>query len=99
MLPTAGSAYCASKFAMNSLGEAINLEEHTNGIRATNIMPGEVVSEILDKRPNPPSAEQRAMMLQPADVAAAALMVATLPPRAHVTQIVMTGKTTVEQAV
>ena len=29
----AGSSYCASKFAMNSLGEAINLEEYENGIR------------------------------------------------------------------
>jgi NADP-dependent 3-hydroxy acid dehydrogenase YdfG len=27
----AGSSYCASKFAMNSLGEAINLEEYENG--------------------------------------------------------------------
>jgi NADP-dependent 3-hydroxy acid dehydrogenase YdfG len=50
-----------------------------------------VVSEILDKRPNPPSAEQRAKMLQPDDIAAAALMVACLPPRAHVTEIIMTG--------
>ncbi len=29
----AGSSYCASKFAMNSLGEAINLEEYENGER------------------------------------------------------------------
>ena len=27
----AGSSYCASKFAMNSLGEAINVEEYENG--------------------------------------------------------------------
>ena len=39
------------------------------------------------------------MMLQPEDVAAAVLMVARLPPVAHVTEIVMTGKTTVLQAV
>ena len=94
----AGSAYCASKFAMNSLGDAINLEEHEHGIRCTNIMPGEVVTEILDKRANPPTQARRALMLQPEDIAAAVLMVATLPPRAHVTQLVMTGKTTLPSA-
>ena len=70
-----------------------------SGIRCTNICPGEVVTEILDKRPNPPSAEARAKMLQPEDIGAAVLMVACLPPRAHVTEIIMTGKTTVELAI
>lgn len=32
-------------------------------------------------------------MLQPEDVAAAALMVATLPARAHVPELVINGKT------
>ena len=63
----------------------------------TNIMPGEVATEILDKRAEPPSAEVRARMLQPEDIAAAAVMVAELPPRAHVPEIVLTGKTTVER--
>jgi NADP-dependent 3-hydroxy acid dehydrogenase YdfG len=94
----AGSAYCASKHALNSLGEAINLEEYENGIRCTNICPGEVATEILDKRPVPPSLERRMQMLQPEDIGAAALMVACLPPRAHVTEIVMTGKTTVPES-
>lgn len=43
----AGAAYCASKFAVGSLGNAINLEEHQHGIRCTNIAPGEGESEIL----------------------------------------------------
>lgn len=95
----AGSAYCASKHAMGSLGEAINLEEYENGIRCTNICPGEVATEILDQRPVPPPMEKRMQMLQPEDIGAAALMVACLPPRAHVTEIVMTGKTTVPHTV
>jgi NADP-dependent 3-hydroxy acid dehydrogenase YdfG len=94
----AGSAYCASKHAMNSLGEAINLEEYKNGIRCTNICPGEVATEILDQRPNPPPLERRQQMLQPEDIGAAAVMVASLPPRAHVTEIIMTGKTTVPES-
>ena len=93
----AGAAYCASKFGMNALGDAINLEEHTHGIRCTNICPGEVATELLDKRAHPPSQETRALMLQPEDVAAAAIMVAALPPRAHVPTVVLTGKTTIER--
>ena len=70
-----------------------------SGIRCTNICPGEVATEILDKRPNPPPAERRANMLQPEDIGSAVLMVACLPPRAHVTEIIMTGKTTVEESI
>ena len=93
----AGAAYCASKFGMRALGDALNAEQHGQGIRVTNIMPGEVATEILDKRANPPPPEVRARMLQPEDIAAAAVMVAELPPRAHVPEIVLTGKTTVER--
>jgi NADP-dependent 3-hydroxy acid dehydrogenase YdfG len=95
----AGAAYCASKFAQQSLGNAINLEEYGNGIRCTNIAPGEVATPILDARPQPPSAERRAQMLNPEDIAAAVVMVAKLPKVAHVTEIIMTGKTTVPEAV
>lgn len=89
----AGAAYCSSKFGVSALGDAVGVECHEDNIRVTNIMPGECVSEILDKRLNPPSAEARAAMLQPEDVAAAALMVATLPARAHVPELVINGKT------
>ena len=58
-----------------------------------------MATEILDKRPEPPPPERRAMMLQPEDIGAAAVMVACLPPRAHVTEIIMTGKTTVPQSI
>eukprot|EP00329_Picozoa_sp_Boothbay-MS584-11_P004921 47302_3 len=95
----AGAAYCASKFAQQSLGNAINLEEYENGIRCTNIAPGEVATAILDKRPVPPSNEKRAQMLAPPDIADAVVMVAKLPKVAHVTEIIMTGKTTVPEAV
>ncbi|MEX2138272.1 MAG: SDR family oxidoreductase [Pirellulales bacterium] len=84
-----GVAYCASKFAMAGLGTAVSLEEAQNGIRVTNIFPGEVDTPILDERPTPVTAEHRARILQPEDVAAAVLMVAELPPRAHVPELVI----------
>jgi len=49
----AGAAYCSSKFGVSALGDAVGVECHEDNIRVTNIMPGECVSEILDKRPNP----------------------------------------------
>ncbi len=84
-----GAAYTASKFAMSGLGLLVGLEEKDHGIRVTNIYPGEVETPILDHRPVPVSAEHRARILQPEDVAAAALMVARLPPRAHVPELVI----------
>ncbi len=84
-----GVAYCASKFAMTALGNVVALEEGKNGIRVTSICPGEVNTPILDGRPTPPTAEHRASILQPDDVAAAVLMVACLPPRAQVHELVI----------
>lgn len=84
-----GVAYNASKFAMSALGISVAEEERNNGIRVTNIYPGEVETPILDERPVPVTAEHRARILQPEDVAAAALMVAQLPPRAHIPELVI----------
>ncbi|MGZ0172331.1 MAG: SDR family oxidoreductase [Planctomycetales bacterium] len=84
-----GVAYNASKFAMSALSLTVGEEESANGIRLTSIYPGEVETPILDARPVPVSAEHRAKILQPEDLAAAALMVISLPPRARVPELVM----------
>jgi NAD(P)-dependent dehydrogenase (short-subunit alcohol dehydrogenase family) len=84
-----GVAYCASKFAMTALATITALEEGQNGIRVTSICPGEVDTPLLDGRPTPLSAEHRARILQATDVADAVLMVACLPPRAHVHELVI----------
>jgi NADP-dependent 3-hydroxy acid dehydrogenase YdfG len=90
-----GIAYCASKFAMTALGTAVGNEDAKHGIRVTNIYPGEVETPLLDKRPQPVSAERRATMLQPADVAELAVTIASLPARAHVPELVI--KPTVQE--
>lgn len=87
--PLGGVAYSASKFAMAALGTCVALEEKDHGIRVTNIHPGEVETPILDARPVQVSAEHRARILQPEDVAAAVVMVCKLPPRAHVPDLVI----------
>ena len=84
-----GVAYNASKFAMAALGTSAALEVGGEGIRVTTIFPGEVETPILLQRPVPVSAEHRARILQPEDVADAVLMIACLPARAHVPELVI----------
>jgi NADP-dependent 3-hydroxy acid dehydrogenase YdfG len=84
-----GVGYSASKFAMTALSTAVSNEVGTLGIRVTTICPGEVDTPILDNRPTPVTAEHRARILQPEDIAAAALLVANLPPRANVFEMII----------
>ena len=85
----AGAAYSSAKHGVVGLNSVINEEESRNGIRCTVILPGEVETPILDRRPEPVSAERRRAMLQPEDVAAATLLAATLPDRACITELVI----------
>jgi NADP-dependent 3-hydroxy acid dehydrogenase YdfG len=84
-----GAAYNASKHAVVALTETINMEEAVNGIRACAICPAEVATPIMDKRPIPPSAEDRAKMLQSEDLGATIRFVAELPARACINQLVI----------
>ncbi len=84
-----GPAYNATKRAVIAVTESINMEECANGIRATSILPGEVATPILEKRPVPPSQEERARMAQPEDFGKAILFVATMPARSCVNELVI----------
>ncbi len=81
-----GPAYQATKAALLAFGRGAAFDER-HGVRFTTILPGVVDTAILDRRPEPPTPEQRAQMLQPEDVAAACLFAVTLPPRAHVPEL------------
>jgi len=82
-----GSGYQAAKAGLLAFARGAAFEEHTRGVRFTTVLPGVVDTPILDSRPEPPSAELRAHMLAPEDVAAACLFAVTLPPRASVPEI------------
>ena len=84
-----GPAYNATKRAVIAVSESINMEECMHGIRATSILPGEVATPILRKRPVPPSAEEQARMAQPEDFGKAILFVATMPARTAVNELVI----------
>jgi len=84
-----GPAYNATKRAVIAVTESINMEECAYGIRATSILPGEVATPIMEKRPVPPSKEERARMAQPEDFGKAILFVATMPARSCVNELVI----------
>jgi NADP-dependent 3-hydroxy acid dehydrogenase YdfG len=92
-----GVAYNASKFAVAALGTSVANEEASNNIRVTTIYPGEVDTPILEHRPQPVSADRRAKMLLPEDIADMVVAIAKLPPRAHVPELVI--KPTVQEYV
>lgn len=87
--PKAGVAYVAAKFGLTGLAQSLNAEERPNGIRACSIFPGDIDTPILDKRPAPPSAEARAKMMQPEDIAACVWLALTLPRRAVIEEMLV----------
>ena len=84
-----GAAYNATKRAVIALTETINAEEGVNGIRATSVLPGEVATPILEKRPVPPSRAEREKMLQSEDLGQTLLYLASLPPRVCVNELII----------
>jgi NAD(P)-dependent dehydrogenase (short-subunit alcohol dehydrogenase family) len=85
----AGPAYSAAKHGVVAMSHSINMEEGVNGIRSTVLCPGEVATEILDKRPVPVSAEDRARMVQPEDCGDLIRYVACLPSRVVMNEVLL----------
>ena len=84
-----GPAYTAAKHGVVAMSHTINMEECTNGIRSTVICPAEVATPILDRRPVPVSAEERALMLQSNDVADLIRYVAMQPRHVCLNEVVI----------
>lgn len=84
-----GPAYNASKHGVVALSHSINMEEGANGIRSCVIMPGEVNTPIMEKRPVPPSEAVRARMLQADDLGRAVRFVAESPAHVCINEILI----------
>ena len=87
--PLAGIAYNCSKFGMTALGIGVGEEEKENGIRITNIYPGEVNTDILDQRKVPPDQFHRSSILQPEDIATIIVNLVQLPEHVHIPELVV----------
>ncbi len=82
-----GVAYAASKFAVAAIGTAVGNEDNVHGIRVTTVFPGEVDTPLLKQRPEQPTPEQRASMLNASDVGQVVRMLVTLPEAVHIPDI------------
>jgi 3-oxoacyl-[acyl-carrier protein] reductase len=78
-----GSAYNASKFALNGFSEALMLDHRYDKIRVTYVMPGSVDTDF-----GGPS-KAGSWKIAPQDIADAVLMVLRMPPRTTVSRIEM----------
>lgn len=84
-----GAPYGAAKAAVSNLMTFLHATFRNHNIRSTTILPGEVNTPIMDTRVRPPTAEERARMVDPDDVARAILLACTLPARTTIEQLVI----------
>ena len=84
-----GMAYSAAKAAVINFTGFLTSEFKNQGIRASVVIPGEVDTPILDKRPVPPSSDARATMVTAEDTAEAITLIAALPQRTHIPELVI----------
>ena len=82
-----GAAYTAAKHGLNAMTETINMEAGLHGVRACAVCPGEVATPILDNRPQPPSAEDKARMVQPEDCGDIIAFLARLPKHVCINEL------------
>ncbi len=87
--PLAGMSYSAAKAAVINFTGFLNTELRNTGIRASVVIPGEVDTPILDGRPVVPSAEARETMVTAEDTAEAITLIARLPQRAAIPELVI----------
>ncbi len=87
--PKAGPGYSMSKFGVLGLTQAINAEERPNGIRACAILPGDIDTDLLARRPNPPDMVARARMMQSDDIARCVMLAVNLPARAVIEELLI----------
>ena len=87
--PFSGFAYGAAKAGVINFTAFLNNDLRNTGIRASVIIPGEVATPILDKRPIPPDDDARTMMVDVAETSEAILLIATLPLRSNIPELVI----------
>ena len=84
-----GMVYSAAKAGVINFTAFLHNDLKNTGIRATVVIPGEVDTPVLDKRPVVPSDEARATMVTADDTAEAITLIARLPQRTAIPQLVI----------
>ncbi len=87
--PLGGPAYTAAKHGVVAMSHSLNMAECINGIRSSVVLPGEVATPILDRRPVPVTAEERAKMVQSEEVGDLIRYIACLPDHVVINEVMM----------
>ena len=85
-----GVSYQATKHGLSGLAHGTFAEEQEHGIRTSIVFPGLTDTPLVLKRPTPTPPEMMAVAMQPQDVAAACLFIASLPARTRVPELILT---------
>jgi NAD(P)-dependent dehydrogenase (short-subunit alcohol dehydrogenase family) len=83
------SAYCASKFALVGMGQALAEEEKKHGIRVMTICPGSVNTPLWDTLGDMPAHFDRSAMLTPDTVADTIVQMLSLQGDGIITELVL----------
>lgn len=83
--PGAPLGYVMTKHALHAMTQAVRLEAHADGVRATAICPGAIDTEMIANLPGVTPKEQR---LQPETIASMVAFILTLPNQANVAEFV-----------
>lgn len=83
------TAYAASKFAVRALTGGLAEECDGTGVRVALVSPGPVNTPIWDKKTNPPSAAQRAIMLEAEDIAETVSWLISRPTHVRIDEIII----------
>ncbi|MEU9448992.1 SDR family oxidoreductase [Streptomyces sp. NPDC048277] len=84
-----GAAYGAAKAGVRNFMTFLHNTFRNQGLRAITVLPGEADTPILDNRARPPAPEERALMVQPEDVAEAIRLAVALPQRVVLQEMVV----------
>lgn len=87
--PLSGATYSAAKHGVVAMSHTLNMEECVNGIRSCVVLPGEVATPILDKRPVPVTKAERARMAQSEDVGDLIRYIACLPAHIVINEVMI----------
>jgi NAD(P)-dependent dehydrogenase (short-subunit alcohol dehydrogenase family) len=84
-----GMIYSAVKAGVIHFTRFLNFELHNSGVRACVLIPGEVDTPIMDNRPIPPNADDRATMIGVDECVDALLMMAGMTMRSTIAELVI----------
>lgn len=84
-----GVVYCPAKAGLINFSRYLNLEFKDTGIRSSVVIPGEIDTPAIDRRPVVPPSEARLGMVTAADTAEAIATIIRMPQRTNIPELII----------